>query len=221
MDLVIPYKLNSSDELRYMLRTVEAHLQVEQVWLIGDRPGWIQNVNHIPHRQMGSMYLNGANILYNACLHPDISDDFIYTNDDIFILKTPKTLYYNRGTYEKVLETVYRTTHRRRMRMTYEFLEGVYKKPINYELHIPMIINKQKYLEATKYIKDMYKYNKRSIYGNYVNYGGKVIKDVKVPSVDKHATSKTFVSTSELSFSDGRVGAMIKNKYYLKSKYEK
>lgn len=80
------------DELRFSLRSLEKHLKEEfTVYLVGDKPDWIKNVVHIPHKRDDVVYegmvLTDANRKLELFIdHPSIPERFIRMNDDIYLI---------------------------------------------------------------------------------------------------------------------------------------
>lgn len=127
-----------------------------------------------------------------ACREIDLSEKFVLMNDDFFVLRphqrieaqhlgpladsirdhSTKTGYYFRG-----------------LRMTQDLLNTAgHQIPLSYEVHAPMIFEKQKFLELTDAIDWTEGYLFRSLYGNTYEIGGRKIKDTKVHTVDQLET---------------------------------
>jgi hypothetical protein len=78
------------------------------------------------------------------------------------------------------------------------------KNPLNYEMHIPMIMNKQKLKDVLKSKNCLW----RSLYGNIYNVGGINREDVKVysnnssnpKSYDWKGKNFAYLSTQDSSF---------------------
>ncbi len=92
MDIVIALGTGSrwmDNELKYALRSIEAYLEGfdGKVVLVGEKPKWVRNVHHIafedvPGRKNFSIFqkiVTGSEWID--------SDDFIFWNDDHFLLK--------------------------------------------------------------------------------------------------------------------------------------
>ena len=68
------------------------------------------------------------------------------------------------------------------MAQTMVYLQDLgYKEPLSYELHTPMVINKNKFLSvfSAPYIKSIMPGHQRSLYGNMFLKDSKKIDDVK------------------------------------------
>jgi hypothetical protein len=74
-----------------------------------------------------------------------------------------------------------------------------FTEPKDYEVHAPMIIEKQKFLEMTDSIDWEEGYLFRSIYGNLYEIGGKKIPDTKVHDIVflKKLSEKNILSTAD------------------------
>lgn len=78
-------------ELRYSLRGIEQHLSnYGEVFVIGERPSFLSNnIIHIPATDGDKTYNKERNIytkIMAACNDPRVSDDFLFMNDDHFLL---------------------------------------------------------------------------------------------------------------------------------------
>ena len=92
IDIVIPFIEGPDDsfELKYMLRSLEQNLQAEPViWLLGDKPQWLINVNHIlfePARGDFKKFRDQLTKLEWMINQKDLGKEFIYMYDDQFFL---------------------------------------------------------------------------------------------------------------------------------------
>lgn len=182
-----------NEELTYSLRSL-SNLPHNRIFIVG---GISTNLNqskviYRPFLQGADKFANTTNGLKYICQDKDLSDDFILMNDDFFILK-PITDPINelnlcRGTIQEVIQEIghrYETgsPYLTGMKQTHIYLRDLgYSKPLSYELHVPMVINKKCFLAlfSLPYIETIRKGHIRSIYGNtYLNDSQK-IKDVKV-----------------------------------------
>ncbi len=94
VDIYYPYVESEAKwhELKYSLRSIEKHFLFDfKVWITGDLPEWITNVNHIPHNRCVGMQ---ENTTYDAiakllafCNHPHSGPGFIRMYDDVYVLR--------------------------------------------------------------------------------------------------------------------------------------
>lgn len=224
------------ENLRYSLRSLE-HLPHGRVVLVGDRPSWAQNVEHIPTRQDASKYENSTANLLTACLQDHLTETIYYFNDDFFILKRMEELpVYRREKVRRVIDH-YRQRYPegsrwiRGMELTYELLvkSGV-MEPISYEVHAPMPIHRRSMLDAVRWASHagIIALHKRTLYGNrYIEdavmapaYRG--IHDFKlVHRTERIPPDWPLVSTSAIAFRSGRAGEDIRLRFPKRSRYEK
>ena len=147
------------------------------------------------------------------CQDPELSENFILMNDDFFILKPIKDpiseLNLCRGTIQEVLIELRKrngddTPYTVSMAQTQIFLQDLgYKEPLSYELHTPMVINKNSFLSifSLPHIDSISAGHQRSIYGNLFLKNSKKIKDVKVyKNFQTDNTNETFLSTEDNSW---------------------
>ena len=164
-DIVIPYVLTADggEELRLVLRSIEKNFDGRPViWLIGDKPEWINNVNIIPVERINGMdymvYMDTLQKLRTASLTREIGRDFVYMYDD--------TYFINKVTFDdiaevKALENMamlarekwFLTSNASRkwktlMLKTLEKLMECGYDINNYETHCPRVFNKKKVLDV-------------------------------------------------------------------------
>ena len=194
MDIVYLVKnCPTNEELTYSLRSL-VNIPHDRVFIVGGCPSNLNKTSliHIQTLQTNNKYNNTTNSLFEVCKDNRLSEDFILMNDDFFILKPikqPKAeLNLCRGTIKDVYEKMkaryqeegpYLTT----MRQSDIYLRDIgVKTPLSYELHIPMVLNKNKFLElfSLPYISNAVLAHKRSIYGNLYLSGSEQTEDVKV-----------------------------------------
>lgn len=207
-----------NEELKYSLRSLK-NLNHGQVFLAGYKPSWVGDfIQHIPTKQADGKYQNVYNNWLAALNDPRLSDDFILMNDDFFImsptthippLRRMKNINHYINLYTKLdPESIYVKT----MKQARDTLLSWGIKDISsYELHVPMLINKQKMIDLLKKVPQMG--HIRTIYGNYYGIGGDRIHDVKVIRDDQNIPySQQFLSTIDESFESSKIGRFIRKK---------
>lgn len=133
---------------------------------------------------------------------PRLSDDFVFFNDDFFVTKPIDDIsYYYLGFLPKQDTT---SPYRQLWGKTGALLaERCIYQPKNYELHIPMVMNKFKRASINYFLRRDFERGQlalmRSVYGNLFNVGGTKVVDVK----DKPQTDIPFMSTSIGGFKGG------------------
>lgn len=161
IDIVIPFLKGpqNSIELRYALRSVEKNLKAEAtIWLYGEKPDWVTNVNFVPvvrqHRPMFVKFSDQLRKIEMACKNPAISKNFIYTYDDIFLLKPVSVDCLKKP---RAIENMIKINHWFKhtdaggnwvkcMKQTLNTLKKNNLPIYNYETHLPRVYNKEKAL---------------------------------------------------------------------------
>lgn len=226
-DIVIPYRNSKSEELRYCLRSLK-NLPHRNVFICGDRPDFISDkVIFLPNKTRARTAQLDCEMNLRLALEDErLSENFIYMNDDFFIMKKLTKLpnYFN-GTIRELIRSRPENKFMRynqSLKDTAKFLNS-FTNPLSYELHAPMVMNKLDRLEISNDILPILLTGKillpRSIYGNIFCDINEFKKDVKLYSINDQPPKTEFLSTIEHSFS-GIVGDYIKSKFKKKSIYE-
>ena len=207
MDIVYICRKGQNEELRYSLRSVVKNLPESRVWVVGYKPDWYVG-DFIPVPDTSNKFDNIRLALAAAASDPRISRNFIYMNDDFFLIKPVKILRnYNGGSLSDKI-TRYRqidptSRYVISLKKTLEYLKmsGV-EDPLDYDIHIPMTINKNKFLEIA-YLP----FQARSVYGNIYNIASAKMRDVKryhkTSPMSEHSylgNEYPFISSEDKSF---------------------
>lgn len=181
MDYVYICGPGENEELKYSIRSVIKNAPVGKVWVVGQSPDWYSG-NKINIPQDEQKYINAINNLKAICDSKDISDSFILMNDDFYIVNPISNIkYMYSGSLEekvgKYIDLVPNSSYTRRLQETHRRLlkDGV-SNPLDYELHVPMPMNKANLRQCLDIPKVLW----RSMYGNLFNVGGIQMPDVKV-----------------------------------------
>lgn len=104
VDVVIPVGPNRRPTLRHALRSIWHHFPAGRVFIVGQVPGWVTNVEPIHVFQDRGRFANQrANI--EAVLESDIGDEFVWWDDDHFLLEDREVLpMYDRGPLPDYIE---------------------------------------------------------------------------------------------------------------------
>lgn len=222
-----------NEELTYSLRSL-VNLPHNKVFIVGGCPNNLDKtkVIHVPTVQGNNKFQNTTQAIQIICKNESLSEDFILMNDDFFILEPirdpQKELNLCRGTIESV-EKEYLERNRgfineyfTGMRQTRIFLQDLgYKRPLSYELHIPMVMAKKRVLGlfSLDFLASVRTPHWRSIYGNLYLKNSEVIQDVKVlADFYRPIGSDKFLSSEDNSWP--RVKTYISRLFPEKSQFE-
>jgi len=227
MDIVYVVKraADNGDELRYSLRSLR-NIDHDNVWIVGQNYPWTKSVRFLETNQAKNSWANVHNSLRRVCLEQELSDDFIFFNDDFYVMQKFEEMPTLHGGPFDDLKNRYGSGeshyYARIVRNTSAYLKDNAK---NYDLHVPIVLNKNL---LPGVIDDSADRLFRSIYGNRYSVGGEYYKDTKVRSKKHPAPARTpeeimaspFVSTSNASFWKSFVGDYIRESFLNKSDYE-
>lgn len=216
MDLVFLVRPgDENEELRTSLRSIEKYApKHDSIIIVGYKPTWLNDqIIYIPTNQSSRLkgWMNAKLNLLVACKSPKVSDNFILMNDD-FILTRPienwedSILKVKNTIAEQIIEYNQIQLNSRYSRSFSETLALLRRLKgdldfYNYELHIPMIINKRKFIDLLKdarisnamsHVVTLY----RSIYGNmYSAEFNEIMDDVKFYDNDPKEITTEWIST--------------------------
>lgn len=175
-----------NEELRYSLRSL-VNFPHRRVWISGYRPPWVVNCELVPGNP-GNIGRTRAAKIYNnvvtAAAHSGISDNFVLFDDDFFVTAPVTTLpamRYAKSLREHAAELFNADAPwDGSMFATAGLLEtlGV-DNPVSYELHVPMVFNKQILLDVMERYVSYSPPRFRSLYGNLAQVVGVPTGDVR------------------------------------------
>ena len=226
--LVRPGELN--EELRWSLRSL-TNLPHDRVWVAGHKPAWVTNVGHIPTTQTARKHANAYGNMRAALAHPDVSERFILFNDDFYVTApTPHLPTLRRGRLADVIAD-YRSRfphgslYIEHMQATHDWLleQGI-PEPLSYELHAPMVMEKQPLIDLFTKAEldgvDVTRMHYRTAYGNLAGVGGDYSEDCKVYRRDTVPLPTPFASTHDGTFTYGAIGRAIRRAFTSPGCYE-
>lgn len=221
-------KSHVNEELRYSLRSLK-NIPHGRVWLVGFKPNWTTDLLHLPTRQKdGDKYANSWLAFQQLCASDDLTEHVVVMNDDFFVLEPVSELPpVHRGLAgNKVARWKSRTRHRYASGglATLQVLEKWgFSDVKDYELHMPVVIKRSymlNVLNAYRRETPVLPAHKRTLYGNYYKVGGVEIEDCKVFGAKDELKPGAFVSTTDLSFSAGIAGNIIRGMFSEPGPYE-
>lgn len=247
-DLVYIVKASEyNPDLQMSLRSVAKFCDYRNIWIIGYKPTWVKNTNHIATKQNQDKWKNSITNYLAACNCPEISENFILMNDDFFALKPIRnwrtSLNVCLGTLEEEVEKNKDDIKRSRWKYGFDYALDILntlncKNTYNYEAHLPIIINKQNFLNMMnlpiirEFMTTKKVLHKRSIYKNlYPEYPiakPKIISDVKITiekDLDDSWLQGEWLSVFDNTVSNHKQFPILNNFLYTlfpsKCKYEK
>lgn len=241
MDIVYILKvdpINNNEELRYSLRSL-GNIPHGRVFIVGEKPDWVTNITYIPVAQDCTKAENAIKNIRTAAESPEISDDFILMNDDFFFMKKldalPAMNFGKLADMIRLYEQRYPegSDYVNSMKMLHALLKDRgCVDPVSYELHTPMMFNKQKLRQMYDETGGQF-YQARSYYGNlYGDAVGATVTDVKIfldpthndpaynNSPHSYLSQQILLSSTGGAFKTGYPGQYIRSIFPDKSIYE-
>lgn len=157
IDVIYPYLVQQaeSDELRYSLRSLSNLREEPVVWIVGDKPEWLDTstVNYIPHsRTSKNRDIDSSTKFKLAAQQPTMGNRFIYMNDDIYLMTPVSTAFLSIPRYLadyshnlndfKVTSAWHKTTMR-----GFLALKQKNYPARDYSLHWPYVFDTEKFLD--------------------------------------------------------------------------
>jgi hypothetical protein len=229
LDVVYPVRPgNRNEELRYSLRSLD-NLYHRRVYLLGSPPAWTKLTYRKAFQQGSNPHTNTTKAMRLACEMEEVTDPFIWMNDDYFILKPFREIpNMNRGHIDNVITNMSRKkeNYTQGMVQTKNKLVSMGYAPdtiMSYELHMPLVVHKGAMLEALAIAErpSVRPLHKRTLYGNLCNLGGESRPDNKYTANDtRFDRDSDFISTSDVSFERYPIGKWLREKFPNKGIYE-
>ena len=214
-----------TDELRYSLRSVAKNFPHRYVWFVGGQPKGFKPDRFIKHKQEGSLKWELIrSSMYKAVENEELSDEFFLFNDDFFIMKQVRgewTNFVDMTIAERIAELrkefEWLRPYGRTLYKAEQELISLGAPTMNFEVHLPMLFEKSKVIEALKQCSSP---QMRSVYGNITRSPFVIHPDVKVYDNETVPKDPDFLSTNDKVFTNGKVGEYIRAKFPKPCKYE-
>jgi hypothetical protein len=231
-DLVYPLSPGPLDysELKYSLRSVEKNVPAERVWFLGGKPPWLRTANHLKTRQPYDKMRNARIQLWTAVLSDDISDPFIWMNDDFYIMEPVDELpMWHGGDWEQWLATLgpryANSPYLRDAKLTISLLRKELWpnfSPLCWSLHTPILVWKGD-MKTALTIDDScgQKLHLRSLYANLAGLEG-----VQAPCHDVKQNAavppgQVYASSANATWPTSQLGKQIRSRFTEKSRWER
>lgn len=239
LSIVIPIKSGSKNnniELIYAIRSLVLNLNtIGDIFVIGNKIYSLKGLKCIRCNDEKGSQFKERNIyskIIKAIEHPEVTDNFIFVNDDHFLTKAfdPFNLpFYHKGT---LTETIDKNPgdYRKSLNHTRKFLLSQGKSTLDFDTHFPIVYNKRKFLDifTHKCINwdQPFGYVIKSLYCNMSGIEGEFGGDCKIHhkmtynDIKDKISDRSFFSTSDGCMNEDMI-KVLKEFYPEKSEYEK
>ena len=217
------------EELRYALRSL-ANLPHGRVWVYGGEPKWLANATHVPVRQGSHGHTNTARVMATIAGNRALSDEWYWFHDDMYVCApvdvVPRLWRATWPDWEAGARQRRDPHGPAKTGATAEALRAFGREPaLCYELHVPMIVERDTMREMVAAVTTwrpevLTQVQKRSLYGNWANYGGERALDVKFYTRTPVEQLGTFASSSDLALTSP-IGQAIRDMFPERGAYER
>lgn len=229
-DVVVMVRVGREyEELRYALRSL-VNLPHGRVWVYGGQPRWLANAVHVPVRQGSVSHANTARIMTMIASNRALSVEFYWFHDDMYVTapvaEVPRLWRCTWPEWEAGAKDRKDPHGPAKTSATGEALRAFGREPaFCHELHVPMVVERDALrgmvAEVTAWRPEVLtQVQKRSLYGNWVSYGGERSLDVKFYSKTPVGTLGTFASSSDLALTSP-IGQAIRDLFPGRGSYER
>lgn len=223
----------ADNELKYSLRSVEKHLiGYKNIYIAGEYPPFLKDAIHIKAADGPTKERNIADKIHLACWHPELSEDFLFLNDDFFFLHDTHIENYPafaQGTIrDRAWRRPIRDAYYHALMNTHNILNNKRKRTNYFDVHTPIIYTKHKFCKMMRMFdwEIPNGYVVKSLYANTFNIPKKNCMDTKVarPMTEPQLQLMT-EETQMFSISDEALNKpmvdLLQKLYPNKSKWEK
>lgn len=237
IDVIIPVRTGTKPtELKYALRSLEKNLNgFGNIFIIGEQILSLRGLKYLHCKDDKQSKWKERNIMrkiMTACKSNDVSEDFIFTNDDIYL--TQEFDANNLPFYHKddLLGTMAKNNgdYRKSVNHTRKFLVDNNMPTLDFDTHFPIVYNKKKFSDTFVceklnweisfgfVIKSLY-CNSNGIEGEF---GGdcKIQQKLNYEEIKAKIGDRSFFSTSDNSMNEHMI-RYLNELYPNKSKYER
>ena len=223
-DIVYVLKNNyNSEELKYSVRSVVQNFPYRKICFVGGVPSDMTADVVIPDEQIGSTkWERSMHSLRLALENKELTEDIWLFNNDFFIMdRVKEDINYFNGSLDKRISDIRKKVGNSSYSQGLEVLRGqlinMGKDSLSFSLHVPFLINRAKALSLMDEFPNQKMF--RSLYGNYYNIECKYMEDVKVIDLET-LPDTSYISTTDKSFREGKVGVFLRNYFAQPTKYE-
>lgn len=222
-----------NNEIRFSLRSVAENLKgIGNIYVIGEKPDWMQNVIHIMWPdEFGPGNADGNIIrkVLRACKEEGLSEQFLFINDDHLVLKPIEASdvpYIHKGDMNTFPENYFKRDYwRTRLMRTRDVLNFKELPCLHYDCHVPILFNKTIFPEVMAQFDYGIKpgYTMKSLYANSISEDIEpVLLDGQKKTVFRHFTkeelNERLADCTFMSFNDS--GLNVNLKLWLAERFE-
>jgi hypothetical protein len=166
---------------------------------VGEKPSWLKNVEYRENKPEGC---KARKIMENVKVLCEMSDEFIFVNDDYFFLRPLEIKYYHKGEIREHMEVVKTGDYYRHLLATDCALKKRGLNTLHFDVHYPIVYNSKELLKVIEMydwdIPDAYVL--KSLYCNTLGIEGEYREDCKVYKQEWKTWEGEMFSSSDSNF---------------------
>lgn len=235
ISVIIPYRSGTKNitELIYALRSLENNLKgLGEVFVCGEKITALKVLNYISVKDDKGSQFKERNIyrkILAACNDERVSENFLFVNDDHFLLKeydiNSLPNYFKGELYESMKLT--NPGYRKSLNHTRRYLISNGKPTLDYDVHFPIIYNKKQFMDTFQGIdwNIDYGFVIKSFICNSIGVAGELMTDCKIREkltynqIKERLANRDWFSTADHAINDDMI-KFLEETYPKKSKYE-
>lgn len=206
LDFIIPHFHcnNSNEQLLVCTRTIKQNFpEHNNIFVVGDVPPWL-NVNSVPlarHRSgFGSKFVDQQKKLLHCLKTQKVTKNFIWCDDDVFFIN-PTSLEDIQDPYveEKINQQAGRRW-RAVLELTFKYTHEKNNRSVNFETHLPTIMETKKAIEMLEEIGDHPVHIKSAYFNMFPGKMKKLDETIKRIRKNQAFDNAKIINTSPESF---------------------
>lgn len=219
--------LYNNKEIYHSINSLKRFAKFDRIFVIGEKPDIVADVDYIyiPFKDTMGRTRNVFRKICEVCENSDISENFLYMMDDVFILKPIDIDNYPMYHSNAIQTYSNPNAYLKEINNTKEFLVSHNKPFLHFGVHCPIVYNRKKINEIDPIYWEFVnthnlELNPRVLYGNWFKHDNlkytadcKLIRDYPMEELKKMLKGKEWFSIGSRSY-DGNI------KKYLEENYE-
>lgn len=202
-------------EIKTSIKLIRRYAKFDRIFVIGENPN-IEGIEFIPFKDTMSRTRNVFRKICEVCDNSDISENFLYMMDDVFILKPIDIDNYPMYHSNAIKTYSNPNAYLKEINNTKEFLINYNKPFLHFGVHCPIVYNRKKINEIDpiywEYVNTHnLELNPRILYGNWFKHDNlkytddcKLIRDYPMEELKKILKDKEWFSIGSRSY-DGNI----------------
>ena len=210
--------LYNNFEILRSINSLKKFAKFDRIFIIGERPDIIPDIDYvyIPFKDTMSRTRNVFRKICEVCENSDISENFLYMMDDVFILKPIDIDNYPMYHSNAIKTYSNPNAYLREINNTKNFLIEHHKSFLHFGVHCPIVYNRKKINELDpiywKYVNTYnLELNPRILYGNWFKHDNlkytddcKLIRDYPMEELKNKLKGREWFSIGSRSY-DGNI----------------